>query len=93
LLSTHQGIAEGNSPSRYKRDSKYIESLYFLLNLAVEYYVYIIYSTSRDKYYTGYSQNPEERLVEHNSGATISTRTGKPWVLVYQEKCMGEKQH
>jgi putative endonuclease len=56
----------------------------------VEYYVYIIYSTSRDKYYTGYSQNPEERLVEHNSGATISTRTGKPWVLVYQEKCINK---
>jgi len=53
----------------------------------VEYYVYIIYSSSRDKFYTGYSQNPEESLIEHNLGATISTRTGKPWILVYKERC------
>jgi len=56
----------------------------------VEYHVYIIYSSSRDKYYTGYSQNPEERLIEHNSGATTSTRTGRPWTLVYKEKCINK---
>ncbi len=54
----------------------------------MEYYVYIIYSPSRNKYYIGYSQNPEERLMEHNSGATTSTRSGKPWALVYKEKCL-----
>jgi putative endonuclease len=54
----------------------------------VEYYVYIIYSSSRDKYYTGFSQNPEERLIEHNLGATTSTGTGKPLTLVYREKCI-----
>lgn len=52
----------------------------------MEYFVYIIYSSSRDKYYTGYSSDPKGRLQEHNLGATISTRTGRPWTLVYEEK-------
>ncbi len=52
----------------------------------MKYYLYILYSQSRDRYYTGYSLNPEERLVEHNLGATTSTRTGRPWRLVYTEE-------
>jgi len=50
------------------------------------YYVYILYSQSRDRYYTGYSSDPEERVIEHNLGATMSTRTGRPWKLVYTEE-------
>jgi len=52
----------------------------------MKYYVYILYSKSRDRYYTGYSSDPEERVVEHNLGATVSTRTGRPWILVYTEE-------
>jgi putative endonuclease len=52
----------------------------------VKYYVYILYSQSKDKYYTGYSANPEERVVEHNLGATPSTRPGRPWILGYTEE-------
>jgi putative endonuclease len=52
----------------------------------MKYYLYILYSQSRDRYYTGFSSNPEERLVEHNLGATTSTRTGRPWRLVYIEE-------
>jgi putative endonuclease len=49
--------------------------------------VYILYSKGKDKYYIGYSQNPEERLLEHNYGATPSTRPGRPWIMVYKEEC------
>jgi putative endonuclease len=52
----------------------------------MNYYVYILYSQSTDKYYTGYSHNPQERVLEHNAGATPSTRNGKPWILVYTEE-------
>ena len=52
----------------------------------MEYYVYILYSQSKDKYYTGYSANPEERVAEHNLGATPSTRPGRPWLLAYTEE-------
>jgi len=53
----------------------------------MKYYVYIIYSLSRAKYYIGYSADPIERLEEHNLGATTSTRPGRPWILVYKEEC------
>ena len=52
----------------------------------MKFYVYIIYSLLRDKYYIGYSHDPIERLDEHNLGATTSTRTGSPWKLVYKEE-------
>jgi putative endonuclease len=52
----------------------------------VEYYVYIIYSKLKSRYYTGYSSDPSERLIEHNLGATPSTRSGRPWTLVYTEE-------
>jgi putative endonuclease len=52
----------------------------------MKYYVYILYSQSKDRYYTGYSANPEERVVEHNLGATPSTRPGRPWILAYTEE-------
>jgi len=58
----------------------------FFLNLDVEYFVYIIFSSSRNRYYVGFSEDPEVRLVKHNSGATTSTRSGRPWILVYQER-------
>ena len=61
---------------------------FFVYIRCMEYYVYILYSQSKDKYYTGYSHNPDERLVEHNMGATISTRSGRPWILVYTEHFM-----
>jgi len=52
----------------------------------LKYYVYIIYSIPKDKYYIGYSANPFKRLAEHNLGATTSTRHRRPWKLVYQEE-------
>jgi Predicted endonuclease containing a URI domain len=56
----------------------------------MNYYVYIIYSQSRERYYIGYSHNPLERLEEHNLGATSSTRSGRPWVLVYKEEYLSK---
>lgn len=53
----------------------------------MKYYVYIISSQSLDRYYTGYTSDPSERLIEHNLGATPSTRPGRPWILVYSEEC------
>ena len=50
------------------------------------YFVYILYSQAKDRYYTGYTTNPEERTMEHNLGATFSTRPGRPWLLAYTEE-------
>jgi putative endonuclease len=53
----------------------------------MKYSIYILYSQSKDRYYTGYTTNPDERLLEHNNGATPSTRPGIPWIMVYKEEC------
>ena len=46
------------------------------------YYIYIIYSVSADKFYVGYSDNPQRRLEEHNT-KTFNTFTAKyrPWSI------------
>jgi putative endonuclease len=50
------------------------------------YLVYILYSISIDKYYVGYTDNIERRLIEHNTGQTrYTSNAGNPWKLVYQE--------
>ena len=47
------------------------------------YTVYILYSRSTLKYYTGQTDNLENRLQRHNSGLSLSTKNGKPWDLIY----------
>jgi putative endonuclease len=46
------------------------------------YYIYIIYSKSSDRYYIGYSNDPERRLEEHNT-KPFNTYTSKhrPWAM------------
>jgi putative endonuclease len=45
--------------------------------------VYILYSPSTDKYYTGQTQDLENRILEHNSGETKSIAYGIPWEIVF----------
>ena len=47
--------------------------------------VYILYSSHVDQYYVGHTQNIDDRLSRHNSGRSLSTKKGKPWILVYTE--------
>ena len=50
------------------------------------YYVYILYSSKTDKFYTGSTDNLESRLKHHNAGSTPSTKSGAPfWELKYTE--------
>ena len=47
------------------------------------YVVYILFSKSSLKYYTGQTNNIDNRLKRHNSGLSLSTKNGKPWDLIY----------
>ena len=47
--------------------------------------VYILYSNSLDRYYTGSTNNLERRLTEHNRKKGKYTDAGIPWTLVYSE--------
>ena len=48
--------------------------------------VYILFSSSIDKYYVGYTNDLERRLTEHNRKKGKYTDRGIPWRLVHQEE-------
>jgi putative endonuclease len=45
---------------------------------------YILYSASKDKFYTGHTDKLERRIDEHNTGSNKSTKSGRPWEIVYR---------
>ena len=51
----------------------------------MNYYAYVLYSSSSDRFYKGHCSNLAKRLSEHNSGKTKSIRAFIPWQLVYHE--------
>ncbi len=52
--------------------------------------VYILYSQSKNKFYIGSSRedNADKRLKSHNLGRNRSTKSGRPWELIYKEMCV-----
>ena len=48
----------------------------------MKYYVYILFSQTRKRYYVGQTQDIDKRLIRHNKGLILSTKGGKPWKLV-----------
>ncbi|PCJ27442.1 MAG: endonuclease [Flavobacteriales bacterium] len=57
----------------------------------MKYYVYVLRSDKFERNYTGFTTNLANRLKEHNSGKTISTRPYKPWKILYSE-CFSTKK-
>lgn len=49
------------------------------------YYVYVIQSQFDNNYYTGYTDNLDRRINEHNSKKVLSTKNRVPFKLVYFE--------
>ncbi|HCM45366.1 MAG TPA: excinuclease ABC subunit C [Candidatus Veblenbacteria bacterium] len=48
------------------------------------FYVYIIQSINFHKqFYTGFSEDLDERLKEHNSGKSEYTSKFRPWKIIY----------
>jgi len=47
------------------------------------YSVYIIYSAKLDKYYVGYTEDIDQRLMQHNEGISTFTSKATDWVLKY----------
>ena len=52
----------------------------------MKYYVYILYSQLKNRYYIGSTADSEKRLLRHNAGATISTKSGRPWKIVFTKE-------
>jgi predicted GIY-YIG superfamily endonuclease len=47
--------------------------------------VYVLRSLSSDIYYTGMTENIENRIREHNGGKSKFTSGHLPWILIYTE--------
>ncbi len=53
---------------------------------AQPWYVYVLYSVSTGRLYTGISTSPARRLGKHNAGTGAkATRRGRPWKIVHVE--------
>ena len=57
----------------------------------MEYYAYVLQSLVDGRLYKGHTFRLEERIIEHNSGKTSSTKGYRPWKLVYHEIFDNEK--
>jgi len=56
------------------------------------FHTYILQSQRTHRYYTGFTEDLEARLKEHNSGENKSTRYGIPWRVVHAEQFATRKE-
>ena len=56
-----------------------------------QWFVYALRSLQDGDLYIGISQNPEKRLQTHNKGVTPSTRSRRPFSLIFWEACKSRK--
>ena len=52
------------------------------------YFVYVLKSRKDGKLYTGFTDNLERRLKDHNQGLQSSTRNRRPFDIIYYEGCI-----
>nr|WP_298003803.1 GIY-YIG nuclease family protein [uncultured Flavobacterium sp.] len=55
------------------------------------YYVYVLKSEKDGMFYTGYTNNLNERLKMHNEEKVSSTKNRTPFVLIYFEGCLNQQ--
>ncbi|MDX1642635.1 MAG: GIY-YIG nuclease family protein, partial [Balneolaceae bacterium] len=51
--------------------------------ISMPYSLYVLQSTIKETYYTGRSDDPERRVIYHNSESKGYTQRHRPWELVY----------
>jgi len=56
------------------------------------YSVYAIKSLKNRNIYVGISENPKLRLVSRNRGETKSTKSYRPWKLIYEREVGSRKE-
>jgi len=55
------------------------------------FYTYILRSSIDKDFYIGFTSNLEERVKKHNDGLVASTKSRKPFELIYFEGYKSEK--
>ncbi|WP_369327737.1 GIY-YIG nuclease family protein [Danxiaibacter flavus] len=56
------------------------------------FYIYIIQSEIDNSFYKGYSENPAQRLIQHNNKESHYTSSKVPWRLVYVELMSSKRE-
>jgi len=51
-------------------------------------YVYVLLSDKDSKLYTGYTENLKLRFEAHQKGNVSSTKSRRPFQLIYSEACL-----
>jgi putative endonuclease len=54
--------------------------------------VYILYSSSLQRYYVGYTDDLNRRLAQHNAGKGNYTSKGIPWIVIHQFECNSKSE-
>jgi putative endonuclease len=49
------------------------------------YYVYVLRSLKDHQFYVGFTTDLQKRIVAHNAGKVFSTRSRRPFELIYYE--------
>jgi len=49
------------------------------------FYTYVLLGESSNRYYIGSTKDISRRLAQHNGGKSTSTKSYRPWKLVYSE--------
>lgn len=52
----------------------------------MNYIVYMLFSTSKNRYYIGYTSNLEERIIRRNQKSKGFTGNVNDWKVVYTER-------
>ena len=55
------------------------------------YYVYVLKSDKDGNWYTGYTDNLQKRILEHNKGLNLATKDRRPFKLIYCEVSLNNK--
>lgn len=55
------------------------------------YFIYVLLSKKDNQFYTGYTSDLENRILEHNNGQVNSTKDRRPLQLVYFEGSLNSK--
>ena len=54
-------------------------------NFQTMFVVYILFSETAGRFYVGHTGDIVDRLTRHNDGRSASTKSGRPWRLVFTE--------
>jgi putative endonuclease len=49
------------------------------------FFVYIVFSNTKDKFYIGFTSDIEERIIRHNQKSKGFTGNNNDWEIVYSE--------